>query len=65
MGDKIIRSRKLRIDTTTVESDVHHPTDAGLLADGIRVITWVVKKIKEAGAAVRTKFQDGPVPLKS
>jgi IS5 family transposase len=36
---KVIRGRKLRIDTTVVESDIHYPTDAGLLNDGIRVLT--------------------------
>ncbi|MBO8170119.1 MAG: ISNCY family transposase [Thermoanaerobacteraceae bacterium] len=55
---KLIRGRKLRVDTTVIESDIHHPTDAGLLQDGIKVITRTVKKIKETGVAVRTKFQD-------
>lgn len=55
---KLIRSRKLRIDTTAVEADIHHPTDAGLLADGIRVITRTVKKVRELGAAVRTEFRN-------
>jgi len=55
---KVMRGRKLRIDTTAVEADIHYPTDASLLADSVRVITRTVKKIKEAGAAVRTKFRD-------
>lgn len=55
---KVIRGRKLRIDTTVVEADIHYPTDASLLSDGIRVITRTVKKLKEAGVAIRTKFQD-------
>ena len=55
---KLIRSRKLRIDTTVIESDIHHPTDARLLQDSIKVITRTVKKIKESGAAIRTEFQD-------
>ncbi len=45
---KVIRGRKLRFDTTVVESDIHHPTDTGLLNDGIRVITRVVGKLKKA-----------------
>jgi IS5 family transposase len=44
---KVIRGKKLRIDTTVVESDIHHPTDTGLLNDGIRVITRVVSKLKK------------------
>jgi len=53
---KLISGRKLRIDTTVIESDIHHPTDARLLQDSIKVITRTVKKIKETGAAIRTKF---------
>src|SRR5260221_11789124 len=30
---KVIRGRKMRLDTTVVESNIHHPTDTGLLAD--------------------------------
>lgn len=55
---KIIRGRKLRVDTTAIEADVHYPTDASILSDGIRIITRTVKKIKELGAAVRTEFRD-------
>lgn len=36
------KGRKVRIDSTAVETDIHHPTDSTLLADGIRVITrWL------------------------
>jgi IS5 family transposase len=51
---KVIRGRKMRLDTTVTESNIHHPTDTGLLADGVRVITRTVKKIKEV---VRLKVQ--------
>jgi IS5 family transposase len=37
--EKIAPGRKLRIDTTVVESNVHYPTDSSLLGDGIRVLT--------------------------
>lgn len=39
---KVIRGRKLRIDTTAVEADIHYPTDASLLSDGVKVITRTV-----------------------
>jgi len=40
----IERGRKIRIDSTVVETDIHHPTDSTLLWDGIRVITrWLVE----------------------
>jgi len=55
---KIIRGRKLRIDTTVVESDIHYPTDAGLIADGVRVITRIVTKLKKSGHEAAKGFRD-------
>jgi len=53
---KVIRGKKLRIDTTVVESDIHYPTDTGLLNDGIRVITRVVSKLKEVVSGIGSRF---------
>jgi hypothetical protein len=39
-----------------VESDIHHPTDTGLLNDGIRVITRVVSKLKEVVPGIGSRF---------
>ena len=40
--EKIETGRKIRIDSTAVETNIHHPTDSTLLCDGIRVITrWL------------------------
>ena len=49
-ADKVVRGKKLRLDTTVVESDVHYPTDTGLLNDGIRVVSRIVGKLKKARA---------------
>lgn len=54
--EKVIRGRKLRLDTTVVEANIHYPTDTSLLGDGIRVITRAVKGIKKAGLAVGIPF---------
>lgn len=35
----IEKGRKVRVDTTVVEANIHHPTDATLLFDGMRVLT--------------------------
>ncbi len=43
---KITRGRKLRIDTTVVETNIHYPTDSTLLQDGLRVLARTVKKAK-------------------
>lgn len=55
---KIIKGKKLRLDTTVVEANIHYPTDSSLIVDSIRVITRLVKKIKHEGGAIRTKFRD-------
>lgn len=34
--------KKLRVDTTVVETDIHHPTDSTLLWDTVRVVTRLV-----------------------
>jgi IS5 family transposase len=53
---KVIRGKKLRLDTTVIEADIHYPTDTGLLADGIKVISRTVSKLKKLGAEVGHKF---------
>jgi IS5 family transposase len=39
------RGRKLRTDTTVVETNIHYPTDSTLLGDGIRVLSRSLKGI--------------------
>ncbi len=51
----VARGRKLRSDTTVVESNVHYPTDSTLLGDGIRVLSRCLKRIAgecQSGAVV-------------
>ncbi len=40
--------KKLRVDTTVVETDIHHPTDNTLLWDTVRVITRLVGHLAQA-----------------
>jgi transposase, IS5 family len=50
----VIRGRKLRVDTTVVETNIHYPTDSSLLGDGARVLTRAMKKIEtQAGKLER------------
>lgn len=52
---KVVHGRALRVDTTVVETNIHYPTDSGLLADGVRVLTRGLKKLQsEVGRAVVT-----------
>jgi transposase, IS5 family len=39
---------KLRVDTTVVQTDIHHPTDNTLLWDAVRVITRLVGRLAKA-----------------
>ena len=48
----------MRVDTTVVETDIHHPTDSTLLGDGVRVLTRAMKKITKIAGAVGTKLCD-------
>jgi len=49
----VIRGRKLRVDTTVVESNIHYPTDSGLLADGTRVLTRTMKQIAQKAGGLK------------
>ena len=39
--------KQLRVDTTVVETNIHHPTDATLLWDTVRTITRLVDELDE------------------
>jgi IS5 family transposase len=53
----VVTGRKMRVDTTVVETNIHYPTDSTLLNDGVRVLTRVMNKVAafvgEAGAKLR------------
>ena len=38
---------QLRVDTTVVQTDIHHPTDSALLWDAVRVITRLAQRLGE------------------
>lgn len=57
-GQKLLRTDKVRADTTVVEADVGYPTDSGLLAKGIGAMARGVQTVKAAGGAVRTRVRD-------
>lgn len=43
---KVTRARKVRTDGTVVETNIAHPSDSKLLADGVRVISRTIKRAK-------------------
>ena len=55
---KLLRTDKVRADTTVVEAAVGYPTDSGLLAKAIGTMARTVARIKAAGGATRTRARD-------
>jgi len=55
---KLLRTDKVRADTTVVPAAVSYPTDSGLLAKAIGSMARTVTRIKAAGGATRTRSRD-------
>jgi IS5 family transposase len=55
---KLLRCRKLRVDTTVIAADIDHPTDADLLEHAVRILGGLARRIKQRGAATRTAYRD-------
>jgi IS5 family transposase len=55
---KIVAGRRLRVDTTVVETDIHYPTDSSLLGDAVRVLTRTMKQIAQVTGAAGDKLRD-------
>lgn len=55
---KVLRTNRVRADTTVVPANVSYPTDSGLLAKAIRRIGTTGQRIHAAGGGVRTKLRD-------
>lgn len=58
---KAARGRKLRVDTTAVETDIHFPTDSGLVGDGVRVVSRPLRRARavpgEAASGLKEAFR--------
>jgi IS5 family transposase len=55
---KLLRTTRLRADTTVVPANVYYPTVSGLLAKAIRRMAVTGKRIRAAGGASRTRVRD-------
>ena len=53
----VTKGRKMRVDTTVVESNIHYPTDSSLLGDGTRVLTRTMK-IESKSGGLKRKVRD-------
>src|ERR1700726_555225 len=54
----VTAGRRMRVDTTVVETDIHHPTDSTLLGDGVRVLTRIMRRITTMAGTAGTKLRD-------
>jgi IS5 family transposase len=52
LANKVVEGRKMRVDTTVAETNIHYPTDSTLMGDGVRVLSRAMKRVAaEVGAA--------------
>jgi transposase, IS5 family len=54
----VVEGRRMRVDTTVVETNVHYPTDSSLLGDGVRVLIRTMKKITKITGQTGTRLRD-------
>ena len=54
----VVQGRKMRVDTTVVETNIHYPTDSSLLGDGARTLTRTMKKIERKAGGLKQKIRD-------
>ena len=57
-GNNVVKGRKMRLDTTVVETNIHYPTDSNLLGDGVRVLIRAMKRIAEIAGEQGAKLRD-------
>ena len=55
---KVLKTNKVRADTTVVEANVAYPSDSSLLAKGVAKMAKTAKKLQAMGFATRTKMAD-------
>src|SRR3954449_1841188 len=55
---KLLRTHRIRADTTVVPANVAYPTDSGLLAKAVRRIATTGRRVQAAGGATRTRVRD-------
>ncbi|HEX9595861.1 MAG TPA: ISNCY family transposase [Anaerolineales bacterium] len=55
---KVAQGRRMRLDTTVVETNIHYPTDSSLLGDGTRVLTRLMKKVEQRVGGLAQKVRN-------
>jgi IS5 family transposase len=62
---KVLKTNKVRADTTVVPANVAYPTDSGLLARGVAKMAKGIKKLNDAGLATKTTTRDRTKMMRS
>jgi IS5 family transposase len=57
-GAKLLRTARVRADTTVISANVAYPTDSGLLAKAVGRLVRTVARVQAAGGATRTVMTD-------
>jgi transposase, IS5 family len=60
--NKVVTGKRMRVDSTVVETNIHYPTDnptdSTLLGDGTRVLTRVMKKVEQAAGGLVSRVRN-------
>jgi IS5 family transposase len=57
-GQKLLRTARVRADTTVIPADVAYPTDSGLLARAVGKLVRAARRVQAAGGACGTVITD-------
>jgi IS5 family transposase len=55
---KVLKTNRVRADTTVVQANVEYPSDARLLGKGVAKLARIVGRVRAAGLASRTRTRD-------
>jgi IS5 family transposase len=56
--NRLTEGRRMRVDTTVVETNIHYPTDSSLLGDGVRVLIRTMKNVTKIVGKAGAKLYD-------
>jgi transposase, IS5 family len=56
--ERRFRARALRVDSTVIEADVRYPTDSGLCADAVRVLSRAARRVRAAVPSASVHVRD-------
>jgi IS5 family transposase len=54
----VVKGKRMRVDTTVVETNIHYPTDSSLMGDGVRVLTRLMKRVIEIAGDAGARLRD-------